>query len=104
MPGGRVEPGESTEQAAVREVAEETALRIVVDAWAGRVERTGPGGVVYVIDDYTAVPAPGVDPGDVHAGDDADEVRWVGADELGRLPCVDGLVEALTAWDLLPPR
>ena len=102
VPGGRVEPGESTEQAAVREVGEEAGLRIVVEALAGTVERPGPGGVVYVIDDYVAAPAPGVDPTDVRAGDDADEVRWVDAEELGRLPCVDGLLEALTGWDLLP--
>jgi 8-oxo-dGTP diphosphatase len=106
VPGGRTEPGETSAQAAVREVAEETGLRIVVEALAGTVERAGPGGVVYVIDDFVAVPAPGVDPSDVRAGDDADEVRWVGAEELGRLSrvdgLVDGLVEALSGWDLLP--
>ncbi len=102
VPGGRTEPGETSTEAAVREVAEETGLRIVVEELAGTVERPGPGGVVYVIEDFVAVPAPGVDPADVRAGDDADEVRWVDADELARLPLVDGLVEALTAWDLLP--
>ena len=102
VPGGRVEAGESTAQAAVREVAEETGLRIVVEALAGTVERSGPGGVLYVIDDHVAVPAPGVDPDDVRAGDDADDVRWVDAEQLADLPCVEGLVEALTAWGLLP--
>ncbi|WP_277343374.1 NUDIX domain-containing protein [Nocardioides sp. HDW12B] len=106
VPGGRTEPGETSAEAAVREVREETGLRIVVERPAGTVERPGPGGVVYVIDDVVAVPAPGVDPTDVRAGDDADEVRWVGAEDLARLDragaLVDGLVEALSGWDLLP--
>ena len=102
VPGGRVEAGESGEDAAVREVAEETGLRVVLDGWAGRVEREGPHGRVYVIDDYVARVAPGSDPGAARAGDDADEVRWVDAEELTRLPCVEGLVEVLTAWALLP--
>ena len=86
----------------MREVAEETGLRVVVQSLAGTVERPVPGGVVYVIDDYVAAPAPGVDPADVRAGDDADEVRWVYADQLASLPCVEGLVEALTDWGVLP--
>lgn len=102
VPGGRVEPGETTAEAAVRETHEETGLRVVVASLAGTVERPGPGGVVYVIDDHVAVPAPGVDPDEVRPGDDADEVRWVDADQLADLPCVDGLVEALAAWDVLP--
>ena len=102
VPGGRVEPGETTAEAAVRETREETGLSVVVDGLAGTVERAGTHGVVYVIDDHVATPAPGADPADVRAGDDADEVRWVYVDQLADLPCVEGLVEALTDWGLLP--
>src|SRR5687767_11016289 len=76
VPGGRVEPGETGPEATVREVREETGLDVVVGELVGRVERPGPGGVTYVIDDFRAEPAPGVDPGDLKAGDDADEARW----------------------------
>src|SRR3954469_7876421 len=54
VPGGRVEPGETSEEAVVREVAEETGLRVVVTGLAGVVERAAPGGGVYVIEDHTA--------------------------------------------------
>jgi 8-oxo-dGTP diphosphatase len=103
VPGGRVEPGETTAEAAVRETLEETGLDVVVVGLAGTVERAGPNGAVYVIDDHVARPADGCDPDAVRAGDDADDVRWVYAEDLADLPCVEGLVEALTAWDVLPP-
>ncbi|WP_148572684.1 NUDIX hydrolase [Nocardioides caldifontis] len=98
VPGGRVEPDESTEQAAAREVEEETGLRVVPGRLLGTVERDGPGGVVYVIHDFEArvdgTPA-------LRAGDDADEARWCTPDEVEELPCVEGLVETLRGWGVL---
>lgn len=102
VPGGRVEPGESPEAAAVREVAEETGLRVVLEGPAGTVERTGPGGQVYVIDDFFARVSADCDPLRVRAGDDAAEVRWVTLEELSTLSCVEGLVEALRQWQVVP--
>jgi 8-oxo-dGTP diphosphatase len=98
VPGGRVEPGETPAAAAVREVEEETGLRVRVEGYAGRVERPGLDGVVYVIDDWFARPVTGVDPDDVRAGDDADEVRWVRVEDLSGLACVEGLAAALASW------
>jgi 8-oxo-dGTP diphosphatase len=96
IPGGRCEPGESAEQACRREVAEETGLRVQVIRWAGRVERDGPGGVVYDIDDFICA----VDSGELRAGDDAADVRWAGRDELGAIDLAPGLLDALDAWDV----
>ena len=100
VPGGRVEPGESAQDAVVREVEEETGLRVRAGRLVGTVERDGPGGVVYVIDDFEAHLEEGA-ADRLRAGDDADEARWFTSAEVGALPCVDGLVETLRGWGVL---
>jgi 8-oxo-dGTP diphosphatase len=98
LPGGRCEPGEDAAAAAVREAYEETGLTVVAGAVVGRVERPGPGGVTYVIDDVACTVAGGT----LRAGDDAADARWVTLAELASLPVTEGLVEALTEWVVLP--
>jgi ADP-ribose pyrophosphatase YjhB (NUDIX family) len=102
IPGGKVEPGESLEEALRREVLEETALDVVVEEYAGTVERDAPAGDVFVIHDYRAALAPGADPTAVRAADDAADVGWFTPDEVRSLDCVPGLVEALAHWGVLP--
>ena len=101
VPGGRVEPGEEPAVAAAREVLEETGLHVVVGDSVGFVERTGPGGVTYVIEDFHAVPTPGSEHEQPRAGDDADEAAWFAPEQLPELACVDGLLEALRTWDVI---
>ena len=98
LPGGRCEPGESAAETAVREVREETGLDVAAGPLVGRVERAGLGGVVYVIDDVACT----VLGGELAPGDDADDVRWVDAAGLALLPLSEGLLDALTGWDVLP--
>jgi ADP-ribose pyrophosphatase YjhB (NUDIX family) len=98
VPGGRCRPGESPADACVREVAEETALEVAVVRLAGQVERAAPGGGVYVIDDFVCR----VVGGDLSAGDDAADARWVSRGELAALELAPGLYAALDEWDLLP--
>lgn len=101
VPGGRVEPGEDDAAAVVREVAEETELRVTVGRLCGVVERPARAGV-YVIRDYLCAVAGGT----ARAGSDAAELRWVdGAgfaalDRAGEL--VDLLAETLRGWRVLP--
>lgn len=98
VPGGRCLPGEPTDAACVREVEEETGLAVRVERLAGSVVRDGPGGVVYDIDDFVCV----LVGGELQAGDDATDARWVTRSDLALLPLVPGLVESLDAWDALP--
>ena len=104
VPGGRIEPGESAVHAVVRELAEETGLRVIVTGRAGTVERTGPGGVVYEIEDFYARLEPGVDPERVRAGDDAAEAGWFTLPEVEGLDCVDGLLDTLRGWQVIPTQ
>jgi 8-oxo-dGTP diphosphatase len=97
IPGGRVEPGESDEQAVLREMSEETGLVVDVGEMVGIVERDGPGGSVYVIHDYSCI----VIGGELTPGDDAADARWVTEAELAGLECSPGLRESLTEWGVL---
>lgn len=98
-----MEPAESDEAAVVREVAEETGLATEVVRYVGSVLRAAPGGGTYVIRDFLMrLPADTQATPEPLAGDDADDARWVTRAQLADLPLVEGLLEALTEWSVLP--
>ena len=99
VPGGRVEPGESDEQAVVREVLEETGLHVVVGLRVGTVQRPGPDATIFDIRDYACALSVATTP---VAGDDAAEVRWVSRRQLRELRLSEGLWDALASWGMLP--
>jgi ADP-ribose pyrophosphatase YjhB (NUDIX family) len=98
LPGGRVEAGEDDVAAVVRELAEETGLMVAALHVVGVVERDAPDGGIYVITDLACR----VIDGALTAGDDASDVGWFDADQLAAATTSPGLVEALTAWGVLP--
>jgi 8-oxo-dGTP diphosphatase len=98
LPGGRIEPGETDQQAVAREVMEETGLTVQSRRLLGAVELPGPGGTVIDVRDYLAE----VTGGELAAGDDAADARWVAAAELDGLPLTSGLAGYLDAWGVYP--
>ena len=97
VPGGKVEQGETLEEAASREAYEETGLvvRVGVELWSLTIPY---GDGAFEVHDFAAT----VTGGTLRAGDDAADVRWVPFGELEDLPLTDGLIGYLRRGGVLP--
>ncbi|HEX3542727.1 MAG TPA: NUDIX domain-containing protein [Acidimicrobiales bacterium] len=98
VPGGRVEWGETTAEAVVRELAEETGLEALCDEFLGWVERIGEGYHHLILDFRVTIISTDLPT----AGDDAAEAMWVPLAQVASLPLVDGLAEFLHEQGILP--
>ena len=81
LPGGRVEAGESSDAAVLRELREETAVEGRVLASLGVVE-VRRDAEIFAIHEYLVAP---MSDAPARAGDDAADVRWALPDELDAL-------------------
>jgi 8-oxo-dGTP diphosphatase len=102
IPGGNVHPGERLHVAVVRELAEETALRVQVLRLLDVVEILQES-FHYVVLDYLCRPL--CDPDDARAGSDAAALRWAYLGELSVLGVADAarcVIEQARAPQLPP--
>jgi 8-oxo-dGTP diphosphatase len=88
--GGRVEWGETLEEAAIREVREETGVACAIAGFSEFRELISEGPARYHV--VLAVFAARWLSGEPVAGDDADAARWVRADTIAELPLVEGVI------------
>ena len=95
IPGGRQRRGETMQEAVRREVREETGLIVEVGdpVWIGDIlDPTDPPAYHYTVVDFAAF----VIGGELEAGDDAADARWVDLDEVRGLPLTPTMFELLT--------
>ena len=103
VPGGMVELGEKTSEAAIREAEEETGLVVEILKDLGVVDKivqdeVGRVKYHFVIIDYLAEPVSGV----MHHHDDALDTRWVHPRDFRKYAMSPTLVDLLKKIDLYP--
>lgn len=85
LPGGSVEPGESFEQAAVRELWEESTLRARVGRQLLAGEHNGREARYFLMTDVRGTPELSGPELEAHSADNSFELMWAGAEDFQRL-------------------
>jgi 8-oxo-dGTP pyrophosphatase MutT (NUDIX family) len=93
LPGGRIEPGETPEAAAMRELFEETGVEAEIVALAGEREvvlKDEGGGLAARVKIFAS--AARWRAGEAKPGPEASEIAWVGPEALSAYKTTEGLL------------
>lgn len=94
LPGGRVEFGETLHAALIREIGEETGLKVEIlglAGWREVVPGERGGGGHFLIMSFAARWTCG----EVVLNDELDDYKWLAPDDLGELKITGGLQEVI---------
>ena len=91
VPGGLLRPGETVQEAVVRELFDETGVEGVCTGLVGVAERIGDDH--HLVNLHYAVEV--LAPAPPEAGSDAVDARWVALHDVAEMDLVEGLAELL---------
>ncbi len=97
VPGGKIEPGETPEQTAVREIHEETSMNVLAALPLGTLQNQGRTEHYFLASRFEGEPRLGGPELQRQSPENHYELEWVGADRVPRINLMPPAIRAMAA-------